>query len=76
MAFDPSERTVSAGTTVIWTNEEEDNTSHSIVIDGVEGGTSETLAPGDTFEYTFTTTGTYTYSCGIHPEMTGTITVE
>lgn len=36
---------------------------------------SGTLRNGDTFVYTFTEAGEYDFFCGIHPSMTGTITV-
>src|SRR5579875_243718 len=34
-----------------------------------------TIAPGATFSFTFTTPGTYTYHCTIHPFMHGTVVV-
>lgn len=37
---------------------------------------SGTLGPGDEFIYTFEQPGTFTYFCQIHPEMSGTITIE
>jgi plastocyanin len=37
---------------------------------------SGTLASGASFEYTFEEAGEFDYFCQIHPNMTGTITVE
>ncbi len=34
------------------------------------------MAPGQTFTFTFSTPGTYTYHCQYHPWMTATITVK
>jgi hypothetical protein len=36
---------------------------------------SGTLNPGASFSQTFSTAGTFTYHCAIHPRMTGTIVV-
>jgi len=37
--------------------------------------TSPSLNPGDTFNFTFTTPGTYGYHCNVHPWMVGTVIV-
>lgn len=37
---------------------------------------SGTLGPGEEFLYTFDQAGTFTYFCQIHPEMSGSITIE
>ncbi len=70
--FDPAEMEVPVGTTVRWTNN--DSFDHNVKADD---GTfeSETLGGGDTYEFTFETAGTFSYICGIHPSMQGTITV-
>ncbi len=73
LAFNPSTLTVSNGTTVTWTNN--DNVGHT-VIEANGLFSSGTLAKGQTFTYTFTTKGTYAYSCSIHPSMRGTIIVQ
>jgi plastocyanin len=69
-AFAPQAITVPRGTTVTWTND--DPFGHSIVGDGFS---SESLDGGATFQFTFDTPGTYSYVCGIHPQMTGTVIV-
>jgi plastocyanin len=40
------------------------------------GWSSGTLTTGQTFVHTFEAAGTFDFLCTIHPEMTGTITVE
>lgn len=37
---------------------------------------SGVVSSGETFTFTFDQPGTYDYFCQIHPEMTGTITIE
>jgi plastocyanin len=37
---------------------------------------SGTLAQGETFEFTFEEAGEFDFFCSVHPDMTGTITVE
>lgn len=72
--FIEGEVTITAGTTVTWTNN--DGFDHTIAFaDGVFPE-SPTLGEGDTFSLTFAEPGTYPYVCGIHPRMTGTIVVE
>ena len=70
--FDPPSLSVKVGTTVTWTNKDEE--PHSVV---APGGAfhSSTLGTGATFSYTFTAPGTFDYICGIHPFMPGTVTV-
>jgi plastocyanin len=36
---------------------------------------SGNISSGGTFSHTFTTAGSYPYTCTIHPSMVGTITV-
>jgi plastocyanin len=70
-SFKPAVLAVSAGTTVIWTNN--DAAGHDIKATDFS---SKVLAKGETFAFKFEKTGTYDYSCGIHPTMTGKIIVE
>lgn len=74
-AFDPSSLTVKSGTAVKWTNQ--DGTSHTIVSDTSSpvAFSSDSLASGASYSFTFTQPGTYTYHCSIHPSMKGTIIV-
>jgi plastocyanin len=72
-AFSPSAITVKAGTTVTWTNRDEE--PHSVV-SSEEPMRSPTLAgKTNTFSHTFAKPGTYHYNCGIHPFMHGTVEV-
>ena len=71
-AFSPQTLSVTAGTTVTWTNR--DSTTHFVASDtGVFN--SGNLATNASFTYTFSNTGSYPYHCAIHPSMTGTIIV-
>jgi plastocyanin len=74
-AFDPSSLTVKSGTAVKWTNQ--DGTSHTIVSDtgSPVAFSSDSLASGASYSFTFTQPGTYTYHCSIHPSMKGKIIV-
>lgn len=69
-AFTPQAITINAGDAVTWVNQ--DSISHSI-----KSGTfnSGTLGNGASFQHTFASSGTYEYSCGIHPSMTGKVVV-
>ena len=71
--FTPSSLVVKEGTTVTWTNK--DDAIHSVLAD--DGSfNSGSLEKGESGSVTFTQSGTYTYHCSQHPNMTGTITVE
>jgi plastocyanin len=70
--FNP-QKLVKAGTTVTWTNN--DDIPHAIAAVNKQFK-SKALDTGDAYSFTFTTPGTYQYSCSLHPHMTGTIVVE
>lgn len=74
-AFNPEVLTVSAGTTVRWTNR--DSAPHTVNGD-INGNSfaSEILNKGDSFEFRFSSAGSYGYKCGLHPSMKGKIVVE
>ena len=72
-AFSPPELTVGTGTTVTWTNVQA--ADHTVTGDDDEFDSAE-LAEGAEFSQIFDTVGTFTYHCEIHPNMTGTVTVE
>ena len=71
-AFGPANITVTKGTTVSWSNG--DAVDHTVVATDTSF-ISKNLGHGATFEHTFDTDGTFVYVCGIHSQMTGTITV-
>lgn len=73
-SFSPATLTVKKGTTVTWTNQ--DSVAHTVTeTDGKTGPDSASLGKGQTYSFTYTTAGTFTYHCKIHPDMTGTVTV-
>lgn len=73
LAYSPSPITVSAGTTVTWTNG--DTATHGAVSDsGVFS--SGSVAAGAKFSVTLQTPGTYPYHCPIHSSMTGSVVVQ
>jgi plastocyanin len=71
--FSPNAIHVKVGQKVTWTNE--DGTDHTVQADNNSFGSGH-LATGQTFSYTFTKPGTYTYHCAIHNYMTGTVIVQ
>ena len=72
--FDPATIEIRAGQTVKWTNGEK-LASHSIFFQGPSGYESERLFPNESWERVFDKPGTYLYTCGPHPEMTGKVIV-
>src|SRR5215212_6574164 len=71
-AFQPASIEVPAGSTVTWTNT--GAVTHTVTADDGAYDSGQ-LKPGTSFSQTFTTPGTYTYHCEIHPQMTGTVVV-
>jgi plastocyanin len=72
-AFLPQRVTVKAGTTVTWTNDDDD--SHTVASSS-KLFKSKALDTRDKFSFTFTTPGTYDYFCSLHPYMKGAVVVE
>jgi plastocyanin len=71
-AFSPNPITIALGSTVTWTNL--DGVAHTVTADDGSWGSS-TLGQGGTYSHVFTSPGSYTYHCAIHPYMTGTVVV-
>ena len=69
-SFGPGAVTVRAGGRVTWTNADGDR--HSVLLGGSE---SPRLGSGATYSRSFATPGRFTYVCGIHSSMTGSVTV-
>lgn len=70
--FDPPTLSVPLGTTVTWTNHDEE--IHSLI--SSQGGfSSPGLDSDQQFSYRFEKPGTYEYRCALHPQMTGTVVV-
>jgi plastocyanin len=73
MAFSPASLSVSAGTTVTWTNN--DAIAHTVTAD--DGSyDSGNIPPGSRYSKVFSTAGTFAYHCTIHPMMKATVTVK
>jgi plastocyanin len=71
--FMPTPLTVKAGSTVTWTNMDEE--PHTVVSDtGLfrSGG----MDTSESFSFKFDKPGTYHFTCSIHPRMVGTIVVQ
>jgi plastocyanin len=71
--FAPTSLTVKTGSTVTWTNK--DDEPHTVVSDSglFRSGALDT---NQSFSFRFDKPGTYHYACSIHPRMTGTILVK
>jgi len=67
-AFAPDPVSITAGTTVVWTNRDE--VAHTVV-SADKLFSSPELEPNGSFEFTFKKAGTYAYFCTLHPEMKG-----
>ena len=74
LSYDPAEITIPVGGTVTWTND--DVVLHTATAQDREALQSGTIAPGDSYEQTFDTAGSYDYFCEFHVNMKGTIVVE
>jgi plastocyanin len=70
-SFTPATLTIPVGTAVRWTNH--DDIPHTVASDLFK---SKALDTDQTFSYTFTKPGTYTYFCSIHPKMTAKVIVQ
>jgi plastocyanin len=72
-AFAPATVTISPGTTITWTNRDEE--PHTVVAN--DGSFhSPGMGTGATFSHTFSAAGTFDYVCSIHPMMHGTVVVK
>jgi plastocyanin len=77
--------TVAKGTKIVWSNTETNGVPHNIVSGTIQGTTAQPdglfasaalFNPGQSFEHTFASAGTFPYYCSVHPEqMKGTVTV-
>lgn len=72
-AMTPAQLTVPVGTTVTWTNH--DDEPHTVA---AKDGSfhSPALDTNATYSFTFTKAGTYDYICSIHPFMTASVVVK
>jgi plastocyanin len=73
-AFSPATLTVNVGDTVTWTNM--DTAPHTVTVSsGPVKFNSGNLSTGESFSYTFTAAGTYSYYCAVHPDMVAKVVV-
>lgn len=70
-SFNPATLNIKKGDTVVWVNN--DSVPHQIAGGSFQGNP---MSNGQSFSFTFTSTGTFDYRCQIHPSMTGKIVVE
>ena len=70
--FSPADIQVSPGTTVTWTWAQ-DASDHNVTFND---GTGSGNKSSGTFTRTFSSGGTFPYSCTLHPGMSGTVTVK
>lgn len=79
LAFEPSTVTIKAGDTVKWVNNK--LPPHNVVFEGDAANKSHQqlmFSPGESYEATFDTPGTYSYYCAPHrgAGMAGKVVVE
>jgi len=76
--FALSNITVTAGTTITWTNQ--DSAPHTVTSSGPGALTGEFdsggFGIGQSYQRSFNTPGTFPYFCTIHPFMQATVTVQ
>lgn len=73
-AYSPQTITVAAGDSITWTNQDE--APHTVTTtSGPQAINSPTLSKGQSFTFTFTAPGTYSYYCAVHPDMRAQVVV-
>ena len=71
-AFSPATISVKVGTTVTWTNN--DSAPHTITADDGSFDSGE-IAQGKSYSHAFSSAGTFTYHCSVHPFMKASVVV-
>ncbi len=71
--FTPPVLTVPIGTVVTWVNR--DDIPHTVV-EKNKAFRTKALDTNDSYSFTFTTPGEFSYICGLHPFMTGQVIVK
>jgi len=75
LAFSVSTLTIAKGSVIQFNNHDE--TAHNILIQGAGGTINGGLQqPGEAFRAPFMKAGVYQITCGIHPRMKLTVTVQ
>jgi plastocyanin len=72
-SFSPPTITVAPGTSITWVNR--DDVPHTVTAND-KTFNSGTLDTDGRFSRRFTTPGTFSYFCAVHPHMTGTVVVK
>jgi plastocyanin len=72
-SFQPGSLTVPVGTKVTW--KFDDSAQHALKAND-SSFTSNPLSSGQTYSFTFSKAGTYSYICSIHTYMKGTVVVQ
>jgi len=72
-AFAPQVIMVAPGTTVTWTNDDED--PHTVTATD-KSFHSAAIDTDESYSFTFTRPGEYAYFCSLHPHMTGKVIVK
>ena len=72
-AFSPQVIVVAQGTTVTWTNADED--PHTVVAND-KSFHSAAMDTDESYSFTFTHPGEFAYFCSLHPHMTGKVIVK
>jgi len=68
--FNPDVVTLLKGSTATWTNK--DSATHTVTGSGFDSGD---IASGKSWSHTFSTAGTFEYSCKHHPSMTAKVII-
>jgi len=76
--FDPASVTVTSGSTIVWKNMGSHNHTATSGSPSARSGLfdSGALNPNQSFQHTFSSPGSFSYFCTVHPEMTGMIIVQ
>lgn len=74
-AYSPASLSIAQGDTVTWTNM--DTAEHDVVVtSGPVSFRSPMLSKGESWSHTFTTAGSYGYTCSVHPDMRGAVSAK
>jgi len=73
MSFSPASAQARVGQTVIWRNADSVDPHTATANNG--GFNTGVLAPGEQASILMTSSGNFNYKCGIHPTMTGSLSV-
>ena len=75
MRYDPVALTVAQGTRVRWSNVTSPSRAHDVVSSFPGYFQSPLMVTGQSFRFTFSGAGTFTYVCSIHDVMIGSVVV-